>query len=61
MKPLARQPETAMVEAPTLFAGSIFRTPATVDTAPANDATEKARPSLLERRRRRTARRNAHL
>ncbi len=61
MTPLARQTDTALAEAPALNASAFSRI-AEIDVPPAaNDAIEKAHPSLLERRRRRTSRRSTHL
>ena len=57
MTPLARQPETAQVDASKNTASALLMTVFSAE-APANDC-ETGRPSLLTRRRKRTNRRNA--
>lgn len=60
MTPLARQTETALAEAPALNAASFTRIADIQAPLAANDTTGKAHTTLLERRRRRSNRRDAH-
>ncbi len=60
MTPRARQYDHEIAAPAAPMAGAIFTGSQTLLSRPANDVAERDRPSLLDRRRRRFVRREAH-